>query len=132
MSNETFEFRPSGTLEFEHLEPEAVAKQMESPEDDGMDNDPLSINFGRMRDTKPTPAESMLAGSAIDWLVAFPVESRPKALCERFPHVANRLAREWSQAARAAQSLRVLADDARWGSPGFPALVQGELQRLLK
>ncbi len=99
--------------------------------DDAIVTDPLSINFDRRKDNTPTSAESLLAGTTIDWLIAFPVDARPKALCERFPHVANRLAAGWSDAVRSAQSLQVLAGDARWGSPGFPAQVQGELQRML-
>lgn len=119
-------------IEFEQVVPETVAKPEQAPVDDTLDADPLSINFGRHKDSKPSPAERMLAGATIDWLVAFPVDARPKALCERFPHVANRLAQEWSHAARSARSLQVLAGDARWGSAGFPAQVQGELQRMLK
>lgn len=132
MSNETFEFRPSGSIEFENLEPQAVAKQTREPADDGVDRDPLSINFGRLKDNKPTSIERMLAGATIDWLIAFPAESRPKALCDRYPHVANRLAQEWSNPASSAQSLQLLADDPRWGGAGFPAQVQSELQRLLR
>ena len=132
MSNKPFEFRPSDMIDFEHVEPDAVSKQAPASVDDALDTDPMSINFDRNRDTKPTSAERMLAGATIDWLVAFPVESRPKALCERFPHVANRLATHWSDAARSAQSLQALAGDPRWGSAGFPAQVQGELQRLLQ
>jgi hypothetical protein len=132
MSNSSFEFRPSGSIEFEQLEPEAVANQVEASADDGLDTDPLSINFGRNKNSKPTAAERMLAGTTIDWLVAFPIESRPKALCERFPHVANRLAKEWPDRACSAQSVQVLAGDARWGSAGFPAQVQSELQRVLE
>ena len=134
MSNETFEFRPSGSIDFEHLEPAAVAKQMESKvdADDPIDRDPLSINYGRDKGTKPSQAETMLAGTTIDWLIAFPADSRPKALCDRFPHVANRLAGNWAQKTHALQSVQQLADDPRWGTAGFPAQVQGELQRLLK
>jgi hypothetical protein len=132
MPNEAFEFRSSGLIEFEAVAPEAVAKQMQSTADESMDTDPLSINFGRKKDSKPSSTERMLAGTAIDWFVAFPVESRPKALCERFPHVANRLAMDWLSAGRSTQSLQVLAADTRWGSASFPVQVQSELQRLLQ
>ena len=132
MSNEPFEFRPSGIIEFEQIAPEAVAKQLNASADDELDSDPLSVNFDSRKDRRPTSVEGMLAGATIDWLIAFPVESRPKALCERFPHVANRLANDWSDAVRSAQSLQLLADDARWGSPGFPAQVQSELRRMLQ
>ena len=119
-------------MEFEQVAPEAIAEQTPAPVDDALDADPLSINFGRRKDSRPTATEGMLAGTTIDWLIAFPVEARPKALCDRFAHVANRLARDWSDTARSAQSLQALVGDARWGSAGFPAQVQGELQRMLQ
>ena len=119
-------------MEFEQVAPEAIAEQTPAPVDDALDADPLSINFGRRKDSRPTATEGMLAGTTIDWLIAFPLDVRPKALCERFPHVANRLARDWSDTARSAQSLQALVGDARWGSAGFPAQVQGELQRMLQ
>ena len=132
MSNQPFEFRPSGSIDFEPVEPAAVAKEVNPPPDDGIDRDPLSINFSRLKDHKPASIERMLAGTTIDWLVAFPAASRPKALCDRYPHVANRLAQDWSQPARSTQSLQLLIEDPRWGSAGFPGQVQDELQRLLR
>lgn len=135
MSNAPLEFRPSGTIEFEQIEiaPPAVqpAVSAAAPVDEKIETDALSINYGREKDVKPTAAERMLAGTTIDWLIAFPLEARPKALCDRFPHVANRLARDWGDKANSARSLQALAADARWGSAGFPAQVQGELLRLL-
>ena len=131
MSNAPLEFRPSGTIDFEHVEIRAeVAAAASAPVDDKIDNDALSINFKREKIARPTAAERMLAGPTIDWLIAFPLDSRPKALCDRFPHVANRLAKGWADKAASAQSLRLLVDDKRWGSAGFPAQVLTELQRL--
>src|SRR5258706_6762095 len=115
-TTKAFELRPSAFIEFEEVKPEAIADQVRKPVDDALANDPLSINFERRKDSKPTSTERMLAGITIDWLVGFPVESRPKALCERFPHVANRLAKDWADKARSAQSLQALGDDTRWGS----------------
>jgi hypothetical protein len=131
MSNKPFELRPSGFIEFEHVELNALVDKPNAPVDEALDTDPLSVNFGRKKDSKPTAAERTLAGTTIDWLIAFPADARPKALCDRFPHVANRLAADWPNRARSAQSLQVLTDDARWGSTGFPAQVQGELKRML-
>jgi hypothetical protein len=45
--------------------------------------------------------------------------------------VANRLAQEWRDKGRVRASLQSLVDDARWGTAGYPALVQGELRKLL-
>ena len=73
----------------------------------------------------------MLAGTTIDWLIAFPLDARPKALCDKYPHVANRHAQLWRDKVGARAALQALVDDARWGTAGYPALVQGELRKLL-
>lgn len=133
MSNPNLAFRPSGSIEFEQVAfeappPEAAAPA--APADEGIDRDALSINFGRAKDHKPAPTERMLAGHAIDWLIAFPTNARPKALCDRFPWVANRLATEWKNTVRSAASVQALLADARWGSAGFPVQVHSELKSL--
>ncbi|MDH4060576.1 MAG: hypothetical protein OEU94_07160 [Aquincola sp.] len=135
MSNEPSEFRPSasGVIEFEPVEPVVVARQLQTkPVDETMDMDPLSIVYGQKKGSKPASGDQMLAGATIDWFVALPAAARPKALCERYPHVANRLARDWPDVALTVDSLMRLAEDARWGSAGFPGLIQAELQRLLQ
>jgi hypothetical protein len=133
-NNNTLDFRPSGTIDFEAVEipsPAAVTATPAAPVDDKIDGDPLSINFGREKLHKPLSTERMLAGATMDWLISMPVEARPKALCDKYPHVANRLAAGWADTAAARSSVQALVDDKRWGTAGFPALVQNELQRLL-
>lgn len=136
MSGPSRGFRPSGSIEFEAVDVAALTKPAASAGgagvDDGIERDALSINFGRRKDHKPAPAERMLAGEAIDWFVALGADRRPKALSQNFPHVANRLAAQWAQPSQARGSLQILADDKRWGQPGFPAQVQLELRRLLE
>ena len=132
MSHKPLEFRPSGSIEFEHVQLGPVAAPAPAPVvDDKIDHDPLSINFGREKIHKPASTERMLAGTTIDWLIAFPMDARPKALCEKYPHVANRLALAWKDKAAVRASLQALVDDTRWGSAGFPAQVQAELRKLL-
>jgi hypothetical protein len=138
MTTASLNFSPSGRLEFEHIEVESLMEKRPAgdskaaPVDDKIDADPLSINFGREKTHVPTAIERMLAGPTIDWLVAFPNASRPKALCERYPHVANRLASGWADVERSRRAVQQLADDPRWGGIGFPALIQDELKRLLQ
>lgn len=135
MSNPGSEFRPSGMIEFEAVEPASTANAAEAKpkaDDGGLDLDPLSVQFGRPKDSRATQADRMLQGTTIDWLVAFPPELRPKALCERYPFVANRLAQHWSDRMASATSLELLAADERWGTVGYPAQIQLELQRLLR
>lgn len=130
-NNNSLDFRPSGSIDFEPVSIPAAAAPA-APVDDKIDRDPLSINFGREKVHKPLSTERMLAGTTIDWLIAFPLDARPKALCDKYPHVANRLAGEWRDAARVRASLQALVDDARWGTAGYPALVQAELRKLLE
>lgn len=134
MSNPSLAFRPSGSIDFEQVAFEAPAPVATAapaaPADDGIERDALSINCGRAKEHKPASTERMLAGYAIDWLIAFPADARPKALCDRFPWVANRLATGWSNAADSAASVQALLADARWGSAGFPVQVQAELKGL--
>lgn len=134
MSNNSLAFRPSGSIEFEPVAfeapPRAAATAPAAPVDDSIDRDVLSINFGRAKDHKPAATDRMLAGYAIDWLIGFPANARPKSLCDRFPWVANRLAGEWKNAPASAASVQALIGDARWGSAGFPVQVQGELKSL--
>ena len=127
-------FNPSGLIEFEAIEPAALAAQAQAQQtvDDGIDRDPLSINFGHQKKRRTASIERVLSGPAIDWLVSFPMELRPKSLCDKFPFVANRLADQWKDRDSALQSLQVLAADGRWGTVGFPIVVQAELQRLLQ
>ena len=131
-NNNSIDFRPSGTIDFEPVAIPAATAPAAAPVDDRIDRDPLSINFGREKVHKPSSIERMLAGTTIDWLIAFPMEARPKAMCDKYPHVANRIAREWAAPTAARRSLQALVADTRWGSAGFPAQVQGELERLLK
>jgi hypothetical protein len=131
-NNNSIDFLPTGTIDFEPVEIPSVHVPPAPAADDKIDLDPLSINFGREKAHRPAATERMLAGTTIDWLIAFPMEARPKALCERFPHVANRLAHSWADRARARASLEALVADGRWGSAGYPAMVQGELRRLLE
>ena len=132
-----FEFRSSGSIEFEALDPVALAEPGKAAaaaavvHDDTLDHDPLSINFARKKDTKPSSVERMLSGPAIDWFVGFPADARPKALCDQYPHVANRLAALWPQRAAVGAALQQIVADPRWGSAGFPGQVHGELKRLL-
>lgn len=131
MSNaNSLAFRLSGSIDFDPT-PIVPAAAAAAAVDDKIDHDPLSINFGREKLHKPLSTERMLAGTTIDWLIAFPMAARPKALCDKYPHVANRLAQQWRDKAQARAGLQALVDDARWGSAGFPALVQGELRKLL-
>jgi hypothetical protein len=64
------------------------------------------------------------------WLLRLPPKLRPMALADQFPRVANRLARDWSDAFLREFCFEDLLVDRRGGRRGFPPEVKDELLRL--
>lgn len=64
------------------------------------------------------------------WVEAFPEAIRPNALLERFPRIANALARAWSDREQLRLELDALLVDRRPGRRGFPPDVYNELLTL--
>jgi hypothetical protein len=87
-------------------------------------------NYWEQRRRRPRPEDRALTGPAIDWVLALPAELRPRALCERYPGVANMIAAAWSRAEERALVLQSLLTDARGGRRGFPENVRREIEAL--
>ena len=64
------------------------------------------------------------------WIESFPEAVRPIALLQRFPRIANLLARTWNDSARLHRYLESLLVDRRRGRQGFPPDVYNELLTL--
>jgi hypothetical protein len=64
------------------------------------------------------------------WLLRLPPQLRPKALADDYPRIANRLARDWSDAFLREFCFEDLLVDRRGGRRGFPPEVKAELLRL--
>jgi hypothetical protein len=64
------------------------------------------------------------------WAETFPEAVRPVALLQRFPRIANLLARVWNDEARLRGHLEALLVDRRGGRAGFPPEVHSELLTL--
>jgi len=64
------------------------------------------------------------------WVEGFPEAVRPVALLQRFPRIANLLARAWNDEARLRAHLEALLVDRRRGRRGFPPDVHNELLTL--
>lgn len=75
-------------------------------------------------------SDQALTGTTRLWLRRMPWRQRPLALCERYPHVANRLAWCWHDPAQREQVFEDLLHDRRGGRRGFPTPVLRELERL--
>lgn len=75
-------------------------------------------------------SDQALTGTTRHWLQRMPWRQRPLALCERFPHVANRLAWCWNDAVVRERTFDELLADRRGGRRGFPTPVLRDLERL--
>jgi hypothetical protein len=76
------------------------------------------------------PQFSSLSGWTRNWLQALPEAVRPIELSVQHPHVANRLALSWRDAAVTAQVFDDLLVGKRKQRKGFASAVAAELQRL--
>lgn len=90
----------------------------------------LEPGYWESRRRKPEVTDRALTGAAIDWLLALPPELRPKTLCERFPRVANALAKAWPDPADRRAAMDRLANDDRGRRAGFPHPVRVEIEAL--
>lgn len=79
---------------------------------------------------KPTATDRAMTGDAMAWVLNLPAWLRPKALCDRYPRVANNLAASWSNPATRHETLSDLLHDRRGGRRGFPPDVRGEIEAL--
>lgn len=68
--------------------------------------------------------------STARWVESFPEAIQPVALLQRFPRIANLLARSWSDPAILRRHLQSLLVDQRPGRQGFPPDVYNELLTL--
>ena len=124
--------RPLDSFEFELTDFDQARRALEElpPGVGGIAT--LTPGYWEARRRKATPSDKALAGIAIDWLLALPSDVRPKALCDRFPRIANKIAAHWGDHAGAAAALQYLLTDERGGRRGFGLEVEVELRRLLR
>lgn len=90
-----------------------------------------------MKSTKRDPAWSRRREplnqplpSTFRWAESFPEAVRPIALLQRFPRIANLLARAWDDEVLLRSQLEALLVDRRSGRAGFPPDVHNELLTL--
>lgn len=90
----------------------------------------LEPGYWEGRRRPPQPTDRALTGAAIEWMLGLRDDLRPRALCERYPRVANALADAWPDAAQREQALERLVNDERGKRAGFPQAVRMELELL--
>jgi len=72
------------------------------------------------------PLNQQLPATA-KWLASIPTEIQPLALAQKFPRIANNLARLWQDRVALHDYLDDLVVDRRGGRQGFPPEVHSEL-----
>jgi hypothetical protein len=72
------------------------------------------------------PLDQQLPATA-RWAASLPMEVQPLALLQKFPRIANALARLWQDNAELQQFLDDLLTDRRGGRRGFPPEIHHEL-----
>lgn len=76
------------------------------------------------------PRDSTLTKLAEEWRDRLLAQLQTRALCERYPRIANRIALCWSDRTLTQRLLDQLLHDRRAGRKGFPAAVRAELVAL--
>jgi len=76
------------------------------------------------------PRDRVLSKLAKEWCERLSPHVQTRALCERYPRIANRIALCWRDPALTLALLDQLLRDRRGGRKGFPAAVQAELVAL--
>ena len=122
-------FNPSGIIEFEFTDVKD-ARRVAEQSVVAADIERLMPGYWEEQRRKPTPADRALTGAGIDWMLALPAEVRPKALCEQFPRIANRLAGHWHDLPNARLALMRLLVDERGQRKGFSLQIQQEIGKL--
>ena len=122
-------FKPSGMFEFEVTDVEVAREAAERP-DAVVAIERLMPGFWEEQRRPATATDRALSGRGIDWMLSLPPESRPKALCEHFPRIANHLAERWSDLANTRLALMRLLADERGQRKGFSLQIEQEIGRL--
>jgi hypothetical protein len=122
-------FNPSGLIEFEITKVEDARKEVEKPAAIVALEKLLPGYWEEQR--RPLQAsDRALTGKGIDWMLALPDESRPKALCEQYPRIANHLAEHWQDLPGTRLALMRLLADERGSRKGFSLQIEQEIGRL--
>jgi len=123
---------PSGSIPFETTDFDDARRSLDELPAGVVELAKYAPNYWEQRRRQPRPEDRALTGAAIDWVLALPPELRPRALCERYPRVANMIAAAWSRADARALVLHGLLTDTRGGRKGFPVNVQREIEVLFR
>jgi hypothetical protein len=121
---------PPGTIDFQTTDFDDARRSLDELPAGVVELAKYAPNYWEQRRRRPRPEDRALTGAAIEWVLALPPGLRPRALCERYPRVANVIAAAWSRADELTPALHGLLTDTRGGRRGFPANVRREIEAL--
>jgi hypothetical protein len=122
-------FKPSGLIEFEFTNVEDARREADKPAA-VVAIEKLLPGYWEEQRRPLSAADKALTGKGIDWMLALPVNARPKVLCEQFPRIANFLAEQWSDPQGTQLALMRLLADERGKRKGFSLQIEQEIGRL--
>jgi hypothetical protein len=79
----------------------------------------------------PAATDRAMTGATLEWVISLPMQVRPRQLCDRFPRIANTLARLWADETACVETLAGLLADDRGRRRGFPVVLRQEIERLM-
>lgn len=123
---------PPGSIDFELTDLQSAREALDELPAGVGKTAALQPGYWLSRRRKPTAADRALTGDAISWLVALPPSQRPRALCERYPRLANVIAAAWPRDGERQAVMQDLLRDNRGGRKGLPSDVRAEIQTLLR
>ena len=88
------------------------------------------VKFWEQRRRPTLVTDRALTGRSLEWALSLPPPLRPKALCDRFPRIANSISASWHDIDDSLRLFDHLLNDRRKGRRGFPADVQHEIEAL--
>lgn len=122
-------FKPSGLIEFEITDVEEARREADKPAA-VVAIEKLLPGYWEEQRRPLSPSDRALTGKGIDWMLGLPANSRPKALCEQFPRIANHLADIWNNPRDTQLALMRLLADERGRRKGFSLQIEQEIGRL--
>jgi hypothetical protein len=87
-------------------------------------------DVGRKQRGAPNPRDAILSDLARVWIDTLPSHLRPRALCQHYPRIANRLALCWPDSVLTAKVFASVLEDRRGNRRGFRPDVSRELVAL--
>ncbi len=121
---------PPGTIEFEatDFDEARAAHDVLPPGVEALAR--MQPEFWQKRRRASMATDRALTGRSLEWLMQLPAALRPRALCDRFPRIVNRISESWADIEQSRSMFDRLLNDRRTGRRGFPADVLREIEAL--